>query len=70
MQSLQIIRATAKNGNEGERSMAELKKATNLDDLLNSCPKNQIIANSLIRTWKEVNDINHKKIVCSISGGR
>lgn len=50
--------------------MAELKKATNLDDLLNSCPKNQIIANSLIRTWKEVNDINHKKIVCSVSGGR
>lgn len=44
-------------------------KANNLDELLSSCPKNQVILDNLIRAWKIINNPKYKKIVCSISGG-
>ena len=37
--------------------------------MLSTCPQNQVIVDSLIRTWSKVNDYKYKKIMCSISGG-
>ena len=49
--------------------MVELKKAYNLNELLENCPKNKTICDNLIRAYKIINDKKYKKIVCSISGG-
>lgn len=49
--------------------MVELKKAYNLNELLENCPKNKTICDNLIRAYKIINDEKYKKIVCSISGG-
>lgn len=46
-----------------------LRKAKTLDELLNTCPRNQIIGDNLIRAWSKINSPKYKKIVCSISGG-
>lgn len=40
-----------------------------LDELLQNCPKDQIIGDNLIRAWSKINNEKYKKIVCSISGG-
>ena len=50
-------------------SSIELKKATSLTDLLNDCPNNKVIGESLIKAWTKINDPKYKKIFCSISGG-
>lgn len=49
--------------------MVELKKAYNLNELLENCPKNTTICDNLLRAYKIINDKKYKKIVCSISGG-
>lgn len=46
-----------------------VRKAETIEELLETCPKNQIIGDNLIRAWKTINDSKYKKIVCSISGG-
>ena len=46
-----------------------LRKAKTLDELLDTCPRNQIIGDNLVRSWSKINSPKYKKIVCSISGG-
>ena len=46
-----------------------LRKAKTLDELLDTCPRNQIIGDNLVRAWSKINSPKYKKIVCSISGG-
>ena len=46
-----------------------LRKAKTLDELLDRCPRNQIIGDNLIRAWSKINSPKYKKILCSISGG-
>lgn len=46
-----------------------IKKANNLEELVKTCPVNQIIGDNLIRAWSKINSPRYKKIVCSISGG-
>ena len=46
-----------------------LRKAKTLDELLNTCPRNQIIGDNLVRAWSKINSPKYQKIVCSISGG-
>ena len=46
-----------------------LKKAQNVYELLENCPKNETIRDNLIKAWWKVNDPKYKKILCSISGG-
>lgn len=40
-----------------------------MDELLQTCPKNQIIGDNLVRAWSKINSNKYEKIVCSISGG-
>jgi 3'-phosphoadenosine 5'-phosphosulfate sulfotransferase (PAPS reductase)/FAD synthetase len=49
--------------------MQELKKATDLTDLLSDCPQNKTIKESLVKAYTIVNDQKYKKIFCSVSGG-
>ena len=49
--------------------MQGLDKNTNLFDLLETMPKNQIIVDNLVRAWSKINSPLYKKPVCSISGG-
>lgn len=48
----------------------KLKKTNSIEELLDNCPKNQTIFNSLIKTYQKVNSLNYEKIVCTISGGQ
>ena len=48
----------------------ELKKAQDVWELLEGCPKNETIRDNLIKAWWKVNEPKYKKILCSISGGR
>ena len=53
-----------------EKTMhSNLSKAQSLEELLQTCPVNQIIGDNLIRAWSKINSPIYKKIVCSISGG-
>ena len=49
--------------------MQEKNKETNLFDLLEVMPKNQIVVDNLVRAWSKVNSPLYNKIICSISGG-
>ena len=53
----------------GKDKNSNLFKAQSLDELLSTCPKNQIIGDNLVRAWSKINSPKYKKIVCSISGG-
>ena len=46
-----------------------LSKANSIEELLKSCPKNQIIGDNLVRAWSKINSRKYKNILCSISGG-
>lgn len=46
-----------------------LLKANSLEELIETCPKNQTIGDNLIRAWAKINSDKYKKIMCSISGG-
>lgn len=52
-----------------ENKSINLRKAQTLDELLNTCPRNQIIGDNLVRAWSKINSPKYKNIVCSISGG-
>ena len=51
--------------------MAEVKllKANTVEELLKTCPKNQVIGDNLVRAWSIINKDKYQKICCSISGG-
>jgi 3'-phosphoadenosine 5'-phosphosulfate sulfotransferase (PAPS reductase)/FAD synthetase len=40
-----------------------------LYEILEDCPKNQIIGDNLVRAYSKINNPKYKKILCSISGG-
>ena len=44
-----------------------LRKAKTLDDLLDTCPRNKIIGDNLIRAWSKINDDKYKYPICTIS---
>ena len=46
-----------------------VEKANSLEELLENCPKNQIIGDNLIRAWAKINDPKYEKELCAISGG-
>ena len=46
-----------------------MRKANTIEELLEDCPKNQVIGDNLIRAWSIINNEKYKKILCSISGG-
>lgn len=46
-----------------------VEKANSLEEALKDCPKNQIIADNLIRTWTKINSSLYSNILCGISGG-
>lgn len=46
-----------------------LKKANSIEELIQDCPKNQVILDNLIRAWAIINSPKYNKILCSISGG-
>ena len=54
---------------QGKDKNSNLFKAQSLDELLQTCPVNQIIGDNLVRAWSKINSLKYKKIVCSISGG-
>ena len=54
---------------QGKDKNSNLFKAQSLDELLQTCPVNQIIGDNLVRAWSKINSPKYKKIVCSISGG-
>ena len=55
--------------NNENKNTNSLRKAKTLDELLDTCPRNQIIGDNLVRAWSKINSPKYKKIVCSISGG-
>ena len=40
-----------------------------LYDILDQCPKNEVIRDNFIKAYKIINDKKYEKILCSISGG-
>ena len=46
-----------------------VQKAESIEELLESCPKNQTIGDNLVRAWSKINSSKYKNILCSISGG-
>lgn len=46
-----------------------VEKSKTLEELLESCPKNQTIGDNLVRAWSKINSSKYEMILCSISGG-
>ena len=46
-----------------------MKKVENIEELLQDCPDNSVIAENLIIAWTKINSRKYQKIKCSISGG-
>ena len=45
------------------------QKTNSIEELIETCPKNQTILDNLIRAWAIINNPKYRKILCSISGG-
>ena len=56
-------------GTNNTLSKNKPRKAINIEDLLQDCPKNQVIIDNLVRAWSIINSPKYNKAVCSISGG-
>ena len=41
--------------NNENKNTNSLRKAKTLDELLDTCPRNQIIGDNLIRAWSKIN---------------
>jgi 3'-phosphoadenosine 5'-phosphosulfate sulfotransferase (PAPS reductase)/FAD synthetase len=54
---------------QGLDKNTNLCKPTSVFELLETCPKNQTIADNLVRAWSKINSPLYKKEECSISGG-
>lgn len=52
-----------------DEKINSVKKANSIEELLESCPKNQTIGDNLVRAWTKINSSKYKNILCSISGG-
>lgn len=52
-----------------ENKNINLSKVQTLEELLDSCPKNQVIGDNLVRAWSKINSNLYNTILCSISGG-
>lgn len=46
-----------------------LRKASNLNELLETCPYNGNIIDSFVKAWSVVNNSDNKKLICNVSGG-
>lgn len=46
-----------------------LRKASNLNELLETCPHNVNIVDSFVKAWSVVNKPENKKLICNVSGG-
>ena len=55
--------------NNENKNTNSLRKAKTLDELLDTCPCNQIIGDNLIRAWSKINSPKYQKELCAISGG-
>lgn len=55
--------------NDKNKNTNSLRKAKTLDELLDTCPRNKIIGDNLIRAWSKINDDKYKYPICTISGG-
>lgn len=55
--------------NNENKNPNSLRKAQALNELLETCPRNQIIGDNLVRAWSKINSQKYEKIVCAISGG-
>lgn len=55
--------------NDKNKNTNSLRKAKTLDALLDTCPRNKIIGDNLIRAWSKINDDKYKYPICTISGG-
>ena len=54
---------------QGKEKNSNLSKAQSLEELLESCPDNKVIADNLIKAWTFINNERYENIVCTISGG-
>ena len=54
---------------QGKDKNSNLFKAQSLEELLESCPDNKVIADNLIKAWTFINNERYENIVCTISGG-
>ena len=54
---------------QGKDKNSNLFKVQSLDELLQTCPVNQIIGDNLVRAWSKINSQKYQQILCSISGG-
>ena len=55
--------------NNENKNTNSLRKAKTLDELLDTCPCNQIIGDNLVRAWSKINSPKYQKELCAISGG-
>ena len=46
-----------------------VEKANNIGEVLDECPKNQVIGDNLVRAWSKINSNKYEKAICSVSGG-
>ena len=46
-----------------------MEKYRDINDIINNCPKNQIIGDNLIRAWSKINNSKYNHSICSVSGG-
>ena len=54
---------------QGKDKNSNLFKSQSLEELLESCPDNKVIADNLIKAWTFINNERYENIVCTISGG-
>lgn len=43
-----------------------VEKANSIEELLDNCPKNQIIGDNLVRAWSKINNPSYKNGLCSV----
>ena len=56
--------------NINEKINSTVVKANTIDELLQNCPDNEVIKESLIKAWVVINNDKYdKRLVCAISGG-
>ena len=46
-----------------------MEKYSDINELINKCPKNQIIGDNLIRAYSKINSTKYTHPICSVSGG-
>lgn len=54
---------------EHTKDKSDISKANSLEELLENCPQNSVIGDSLVKAWSKINNPMYEKIICSISDG-